>query len=182
MSGLFFSSSGVPSLGSLSGSLVEDYRLLPPDGRRLFLRAYRSLWQYLVPLSGLEPLGHYSGLPVVLNSLSPRLTVHTFCLFSRLYVLSGAGARAVDLRGLSLHFSDRARLIPHMIKNGLLTRSFFDPSYPHLLPYRHVRPVFLSLTGEGVAFYRLVLSKLREHARKEQVQYMEHQKEKGQTR
>ena len=170
----------LPSLGSLSSSLLSSFLSLGAGARKLFLKLYRSIWLYLVPFSRLEVFSYIYALPSLLGSLSPSITVHCWLVLSRLWFLSGGGAQSVDSRALGLK-SHEVKHASQLVKAGLISRSYFDPLHPHLIAYRSMQLVFISFTPAGIHFFTLVLKKLRHHAGDELLHYMRYQHKKGQT-
>jgi hypothetical protein len=169
-----------PSLGSLSPSLLTSFGSLSTGARKLFLRLYRAVWNHLVPFSRLMDAAHLWDLPSLLSGLSPSISVHSFFMLSRLWLLTGAGASSVDVRALGLSSSE-VKQVSMLVRSSLVSRSYFDPLHPHLSAFRSRQIVFISLTPAGITFYKLVLQALRDRSRADLLNYLRYQHKKGQT-
>lgn len=170
----------LPSLGSLSTSLLSSFLSLGAGARRVFIRLYSAVWAHLVPISRVDAGVYLFGLVVLLSRLSPSISVHCWLVLSRFWLLSLSGSRSVDVRALGLSSSE-IKQVSKLVSSGILRRSFFCPLHPHLAAYRSQQPVFVTFTPAGITFFKLVLRSLRDRSREEVFQYMNYEHKKGQT-
>ncbi len=146
-----------PNLPILSPSLLTVFGSISGGAeRRLFKRLYIAVWHYLWPIRRMDEVSQAYTLPGALGSLKPSVSVYQWFLLSRLWVLSGGGAVAIDSRNHTFTSTER-NMIANLIDHRLLIRTTFDPLAPHAVKPSHIVKTFISFTPLGVQFYRVVV-------------------------
>lgn len=148
----------VPSLPVLSPSLLTTFGSLCGGGveRRLFKRLYIAVWHYLWPIRRMDEVAQAYTIPGALGLIKPSVSISQWFLLSRLWVLSGSGAVALDSRNYTFTSSQR-HYVADLINMGLLIRTSFDPAAPHAVKPSHIQRTYISFTPAGVRYYRVVV-------------------------
>ena len=149
--------SPLPSLPILSPSLHTKYNTLSGAvERRLFKSIYIAVWHYLWPVRRFDEISQAYTLPGALGSLQPTVTVSQWFMLSKLWVLTSAGAVAVNSRNYSFTNTDR-NIIAKLQDHALLIRTSFDPAAPYAVKPSHIQRTYISFTPAGVHYFRGVV-------------------------
>jgi len=168
-----------PSLYDLSPSLQKAYVSLHGGAALLFRRLFIALWRYLWPVSRVSPVANSYVLPRLLKSLKPALTMSQWFMLCRLYIISGAGSLVVDSRQLKLSRFDLS-CVYALEDHKLITRTRFDPLNPRLTSHRTTKPVFITFTPSGIAFYRGAINVINYAVMNDVMNYQPLSNKKGQ--
>lgn len=155
-----------PSLLTLSPSLLRKFHTLSGGDVRTYKQMFIALWRWLWPISRLESIGLVYNLPVVLGSLSPRLSAYEWFALSKLYLLTSGGATSVNTRSYPFS-SAEYQLMLSLMKKGIIVRTSFDPAHPYLVRPQHINKTYISLTPSGIAFYKRVVVELHKLSHKD---------------
>lgn len=160
---------------TLSPSLVTQFKALPGGGRSLFKRLYFGLWRYLWPVSRLDQIALAYPAAVILAQVN--LPPSRFWMLCRLWVLSSGGKIAVNSRHYPFDKHHR-QYIADNIKLGYLVRTSFDPAHPHAVRPSHIQRTWISFTPAGVRFFKSVVQRINDYARKDVLSFIDASNEK----
>lgn len=148
-----------PSLPTVSSTLLTQFNTLSGGDVRLFKTVYMALWRWLWPVSRFDSITLAYLIPGVLASLSPRLTTYQWFTLCKLYTLSRGGAAAVNTRNYQFTPME-GQHITHMMRQGIVIRTSFDPAHPHLVKPSHINKTYISFTAPGISFYKAVVKEI----------------------
>lgn len=168
-----------PTLPVLSPSLLTTFGSLSGGERRIFKRLYLALWRFLWPVSRLDGVALGYTIPRCLVELNPRLSISSWFMLSRLYILTGGGATAIDSRMIHFNSYDR-EVIRTLMNHKFVIRTSFDPEHPYLRKASHINLTYISLTPPGLSFFRVVVKKINQSAYLDTLAACTGPKEKGQ--
>ena len=140
----------------LTGSLSSLYSGLDSRSRKLFSKVFVYLWGVLVPRSRRYGVLHLYWLvdQVRVNS---GLSVVGLSLLAYLYQVTEKGKLVIHSKDLyfssSLHYNKRT-IVEQLIKlrhAGYVVRRFKDHTLPYLQRSHSKQPVFIQLSGSGIA-------------------------------
>jgi len=149
---------GVVSPPPLPSPLVPEYAALSSDGKRLFNKAFISLWDYLFKKRRRFTLiTNYWAVTDLLTLGSPSLVPCQLYLLTFIYEHTNAGRYLIHsarLRDAVCGRSYRATAVrAHMTalhKMGLISRHSRDFTQPYLQRSYKSQKVFIQLTGKGI--------------------------------
>ena len=113
-----------PTLLTLSPTLLRKFTTLSGGDVRTFKQVFIALWRWLWPISRLESISLVYNLPVVLGSLSPRLSVYQWFTLSKLYLLTSGGGGAVNTRNYQFRPME-GQHITQLMRLGVVVRTSF---------------------------------------------------------
>jgi len=144
---------------SLSPTLLTTYLSLNSDMRRLFVKIYHQLWEYVCPLNRFVKHGGvlYSYWAVDLLRLRAGLTSSELAVLAYLYHLSNGGRNVVHSEKVyseavlpDLIYTSKQQLLHDIKGKGYINRLTRDPATPYLQRSVAWRPVFIKLTPDGI--------------------------------
>ena len=148
----------------LSSDLAEKYRLLPSNYQRLFLKLFREIYNYLLPIRLFTSNGGVLYNYWLVNQLRGKkgLTVRELDLLTLLYNHSSGGRDTVRTDRLKEHFPGfSSRNFISLKQKGFISRHTFDPLAPYYRRCRCNRPIFIRLTPSGIFLIKRIESDLR---------------------
>jgi hypothetical protein len=143
----------------LTPSLNSAYLSFNSDMRRLFVKIYHHLWNYVNPLSRFTGHGGvlYSFWVVDLLRVRLGLTSSELAILSYLYQITDKGTNTIHSDSIY-----NSAVLPHVLKQskgailydlkckGFISRSTRNLSEPYLSRSYSSHPLFISLTSSGV--------------------------------
>ena len=149
----------------LPPSLSFIYSTLPDNYKRLFIKIYRWLWSYALNKRTYMRRGAvlYYYWAVDISRLRLGLTTSELALLSYLYQITNEGANYIhsdmvyDSKVLpNLQQVSKLEVLKRIKRKGYICRSYRDPSAPYLALSFASHPVFITLTGSGVAVIKRI--------------------------
>jgi len=152
-------SDSIPSPPSLSGGLLDEFRLLEGKGKNLFLMLYLRVWNRLFPVSQLADVSIIYTLPRVMRKYYKDITITCAFMLFRLWYLSCGGTLTINTNNSTqLKNTHDYGTIQKLIKMGYIRRTTFDPLFPYTT--RTIQPVFISFTGAGVILVKEIFRRV----------------------
>jgi len=137
----------------LSSELSTIFSHLPPNYQRLFVKLFRFMYNYLLPVSRFISHGGTLYNFFLVNELREKrnLSVSELNLLTCLYNYSSCGQVTIRSDKLKAFFPGFAsRTFVSLRKKGYITRHTWDPYTPHYSSHRSRRPIFISLTSSAI--------------------------------
>jgi DNA-binding MarR family transcriptional regulator len=160
---------------SLPPSLSSVYSSLSPDMKKVFIRVFRFLWNYVAPVKRF--VGHsgvlYGFWAIDMLRVKSDLTPSELSMLAYLYQITDQGNKTIhsDIIYNSIILprilkQSKQGILNDLKHKGYVSRSTCDVSQPYLSRAYSKQPVFIRLTSSGAALiegiekdlYRLLFS------------------------
>jgi hypothetical protein len=152
-------------LPDMDKQMTVLYGVLSEDNKRIFVKIYRYLWRSVFPVSRFIGFGGvlYSYWVVDLLRNKYKIKLPSLVLLTYISHLTDKGRKYVHinavLNGFALSYdkySTRYTAFKHILRNGFILRSKYNPDNPHYLGCRTGQPVFISLSSSGASLINAI--------------------------